>query len=212
MPDALQLLREQHRQMQDLFRQFEQSDDRRKKRDIVQRAMKQLDVHAEIEEELFYPAVRQGWQEHGMVNEAEEEHHAAKLLIAELRSMKPDDARFEAKFTVLAESVKHHIQEEEREMLPLAAEAGQERMGQLGQQMQRRTEELMQDMEKPQRKARTTARRRTTASASGGGTRSRSTGTRASTTRRTTRAAAGTSRARAGSTTTRSRAGARSPA
>lgn len=83
MPDALQLLREQHRDVQDLFRQFEQSDGRREKRDIAQKAMKRLDVHAEIEEELFYPAVRQGRQEHGMVNEAEEEHHAAKLLIAD---------------------------------------------------------------------------------------------------------------------------------
>lgn len=69
------------------------------------------------------------------MDEAEEEHHVAKLLIGELRAMKPGAPRYDAKFTVLAENVKHHIDEEESEMLPKAAELGAQRMSQLGAKM-----------------------------------------------------------------------------
>src|SRR4051812_9130985 len=116
--DAVQMLREDHRKVQELFRQFEEAEDNRTKKQIAQTTLKELKVHAALEEELFYPAVRQQIDEEEKIDEAEEEHHVAKLLIAELSKMKPSDKRFDAKFKVLAESVKHHIEEEEGEVIP----------------------------------------------------------------------------------------------
>jgi hemerythrin-like domain-containing protein len=86
-------------------------------------AMRELKAHTAIEEKMFYPAIRRSRNDaetHDLVDEAREEHHAAKLLIAELEVMKAGDSALKAKFTVLAEMVKHHIAEEEGEMFPLA--------------------------------------------------------------------------------------------
>jgi hemerythrin-like domain-containing protein len=143
MADALQMLRDDHKRLKDLFKQFEDADDPRSKGSIVDRALSELEMHAELEKEIFYPAVRkEADPDDGQMDEAEEEHHVAKLLIAELRKMKPGAARYDAKFTVLAENVKHHIDEEESEMLPKAAELGMERMNQLGAAMEQRKMQL----------------------------------------------------------------------
>jgi hemerythrin-like domain-containing protein len=89
-----------------------------------------LKVHTALEEEVFYPAAREEIDEEEKIDEALEEHHVAKLLIAELSKMKPSDERFDAKFKVLAESVKHHIEEEESEMLPeVEGELDTDRLG-----------------------------------------------------------------------------------
>ena len=149
--DALTLLRQDHQEVQELFKRFENSSDQREKQRIAQRALMELDVHAKIEEEIFYPSLRQmnrGESETSeLMNEAEEEHHVAEMLIDELRAMREVNDRYEAKFKVLAESVKHHIQEEESEMLPKAAEAGRERLEELGLEMEERKMELMEQME-----------------------------------------------------------------
>lgn len=143
MADAMQMLRDDHKRVKDLFKQFEDADDSRTKGSIVDRALSELEMHAELEEEIFYPAVRkEADPDDGQMDEAEEEHHVVKLLIAELRKMKPSADRYDAKFTVLAENVKHHIDEEESEMLPKAAELGMERMNQLGAAMERRKMQL----------------------------------------------------------------------
>jgi len=143
MPDALQMLRDDHHLVKDLFKRFEDSDDRSEKALIVKQALDALDVHAELEEEIFYPAVRkEAAPADGQMDEAEEEHHVVKLLIGELRAMKPGAPRYDAKFTVLAENVKHHIDEEESEMLPKAAELGMQRMNELGAKMEARKLQL----------------------------------------------------------------------
>lgn len=143
MPDALQMLRDDHHLVKDLFKRFDDSDDRREKALIVTQALDALEVHAEMEEEVFYPAVRkEAGPDDGQMDEAEEEHHVVKLLIGELRAMKPSAPRFDAKFTVLAENVKHHIDEEESEMLPKAAELGMQRMNELGAKMEARKLQL----------------------------------------------------------------------
>jgi hemerythrin-like domain-containing protein len=142
--DALQLLREDHKHVKELFKQFEDADDSRTKGRIVGEALTALEVHAEIEEKIFYPAVRkEADPDDGQMDEAEEEHHVAKLLIAELRKMKPTAERYDAKFTVLSENVKHHIDEEESEMLPKAAELGMPRLNELGAAMEKRKLQLM---------------------------------------------------------------------
>lgn len=116
--DAVSMLKQDHSKVKQLFQQFEEAEDSNTKRQIAQEAIKELKVHAALEEEVFYPAARQEIDEEEKIDEAVEEHHVAKLLIAELSKMRPTDERFDAKFKVLAESVKHHIEEEESEMLP----------------------------------------------------------------------------------------------
>ena len=214
MPDALQLLRDDHKKVKDLFKQFGETEDVRSRGAIVQEALKELTIHAELEEEIFYPAVRQeaGIEEDKM-DEADEEHRVAKVLIAELQKMRPTSSHFIAKFTVLAESVRHHIDEEESEMLPKAAELGMSRMDELGMEMERRKMELMKNglrrVTSTSRKSTAgTSRRRTTAGGSGNGRSSRTT-SRATTrtrpvatasTRTTSRATSPTRRPRTAST------------
>jgi len=116
---AATLLKEDHDRVQALFDEFEAVKSRAAKVKIVRRALQELKVHAAIEEEIFYPAVRKPVGKEVM-NEADEEHHVAKLLIAELDRMDGSESHFDAKFLVLAENVRHHIKEEEDEMLPKA--------------------------------------------------------------------------------------------
>jgi hypothetical protein len=103
-----------------------------------------LKVHATIEEELFYPAVRQEIEdEDGIMDEADEEHHVAKVLIAELEKMRGDEDHWEAKFKVLAESVRHHIKEEEGKMFKEARKTDID-FDVLASQMAQLKEKLMQ--------------------------------------------------------------------
>jgi hypothetical protein len=119
---AVALLKDDHARVRALFDQFEQARGRAAKVKIVRAALAELKVHAAIEEELFYPAVRKPVGKE-LMNEADEEHHVAKLLVAELERMDGSESHFDAKFTVLAENVRHHIKEEEDEMLPKARAA-----------------------------------------------------------------------------------------
>lgn len=116
---AVSMLKEDHDRVKALFDQFEAAKSRPAKVKVVREALTELKVHAAIEEELFYPAVRTPVGKEVM-NEADEEHHVAKLLIAELDAMDGSESHFDAKFHVLAENVRHHIGEEEGEMLPKA--------------------------------------------------------------------------------------------
>ena len=119
---AFALLKEDHDTVKDLFDKFESAEGRPAKRKIVDQALAELKVHAAIEEEIFYPAVRKPVGKDTM-NEADEEHHVAKILIAELEQMDGRDTHYDAKFTVLAENVRHHIKEEESEVFPKANDA-----------------------------------------------------------------------------------------
>lgn len=115
--DAIAILKRDHAKVKDLFNQFEDAQDLRTKKRIAAEAIKELKIHAEIEEKIFYPSVRRD-VEKDIMNEADEEHHVAKLLIAELGQMNGSEEHWEAKFMVLAENIRHHIREEEGEMLP----------------------------------------------------------------------------------------------
>jgi len=143
-PSAVELLREDHQKVQDLFEEFEGADNRSRQR-IADQAMMELEIHAKLEEELVYPAIREALDEDDMMDEALEEHHVVELLIKELRKMGPKDERYKAKFTVLAEIVKHHIEEEESEILPQAEETDMD-MAELGQEAMAFKEKLMSKM------------------------------------------------------------------
>jgi hemerythrin-like domain-containing protein len=144
--DPVALLKEDHKKVKQLFDEFEQATDKRTKHRIAREALIELEVHAGIEEDIFYPAFEaetDDEESETIIAEAEEEHHVVHLLIDELKSMSDDgDGHFEAKFIVLAENVRHHIKEEEDEMLPKAKQLGEERLGQLGEEMAARKQEL----------------------------------------------------------------------
>ena len=114
------MLREDHKKVKGLFEEFEQAEDSKTKQRIVETVLMELGIHAALEEELIYPAIRSEIDDEPLMDEALEEHHVVHGLLAELKKMKPSDERYDAKFTVLGECVKHHIEEEESEMLPKA--------------------------------------------------------------------------------------------
>lgn len=114
------LLRKDHKHVQELFKKFHKAKNAEEKQDIVETALLELEVHAELEEKLIYPAIRAEIEDEELMDEALEEHHIVHGVIRELKKMKPDNERYDAKFIVLGELVKHHVKEEEEEMLPKA--------------------------------------------------------------------------------------------
>ena len=116
---VIEMLTEDHRNAKKLFREGEKlADDPSGLQSIVDQACAALTQHAEIEEEFFYPALRE--KDAGLIAEAQVEHDSARQLIADLQSMDSDDERYRATFKVLGEYVKHHIKEEEGEIFPIA--------------------------------------------------------------------------------------------
>jgi hypothetical protein len=109
--DAIALLTEDHKKVQKLFKDFDKlkEEDAEEKEQIVRRACMELTIHAQVEEEIFYPAARQAIAEEDLLNEAEVEHATAKELIAQLENMQPSDELFDAKFIVLGEYINHHV-------------------------------------------------------------------------------------------------------
>lgn len=143
--NAITSLKADHQKVKGLFDEFEKTNDRATKRTIVSEALEELSLHATLEEELFYPAVREQIDdEDGLMNEADEEHHVAKILIAELEEMDGTESHYDAKFTVLAENVRHHIKEEEEDMLPKAQKTEID-FDALGEEMRGRKEELLSE-------------------------------------------------------------------
>ena len=141
---ATDLLKKQHKEVKALFKQVEKTDDARQRRRLMDEIATALEGHTTIEEEMFYPAVREleSKKAEEMVNEAFEEHHVVKLVLAELPQVDPADERFEAKMTVLSELVEHHADEEEEEMFKLAEKIDDEELEALGERMQQRFEEV----------------------------------------------------------------------
>ena len=141
--DAISILKADHEKVKGLFDQFKDAKSLAAKRKIAAEAIRELKIHAAIEEELFYPAVRKPIGKKVM-NEADEEHHVAKVLIAELEIMTGKEDHYDAKFTVLAENVRPHIREEESDMLPKAKHLSVN-METLGRKMLARKQQLMKN-------------------------------------------------------------------
>jgi len=142
-PDAIDILIHDHESVKGLFDRFRTARDRKSRLKIARQAIIELKIHAAVEEEIFYAAVRRHVGK-DVMNEADEEHHVAKVLIAELEEMDGRENHYDAKFTVLAENVRHHIKEEESEMLP-KAHALDIDFHKLGREMIRRREALLAD-------------------------------------------------------------------
>jgi hemerythrin superfamily protein len=125
--NALTLLKQDHQNVEQLFTRFEElasGKGTKAKGDVVQKIVTQLSVHAGIEEQVFYPAVRAALADlDSTVLESLEEHHAVKLLLTEIEKTPPTADRFDAKVTVMIENVRHHVKEEEDELFPKVREA-----------------------------------------------------------------------------------------
>lgn len=116
---ATGLLKKDHKKVLAIFAKWDESEDDSECAELMRQAILELKVHTALEEELFYPEVRKALaDESELLDEAEEEHHVAKVLIAEIEELGMEDESAEAKFQVLAENVRHHIKEEEGEMFP----------------------------------------------------------------------------------------------
>ncbi|HZB71767.1 MAG TPA: hemerythrin domain-containing protein [Acidimicrobiales bacterium] len=111
--NAISLLTQDHRNVEQLFNRFEAAETPEEKRSLTDKVIEQLSVHAEIEEQFFYPAVAAKLEERGDVLEAVEEHHLAKVALWELERLPASAPNFDAKFTVLKENILHHVSEEE---------------------------------------------------------------------------------------------------
>jgi hypothetical protein len=121
-PDAIALLKADHRAVEDLFEKFEKSDNPDEKRDIAHKICMELTVHTKIEEDIFYPAC-EGKVEQDLLDEAFVEHDGAKVLIAEIEAGGPRDDFYDAKIKVLSEMIEHHVKEEEKPGEGLFAQA-----------------------------------------------------------------------------------------
>jgi hemerythrin superfamily protein len=152
--DAIKLLTKDHREVEALFKKFESAkDDNAEKADIVEQICDALSTHAEIEEEIFYPAAREALSEKGedLLDEAEVEHASIKSLVAQLEEAEPDDDLYDAKVKVLTEYVKHHVKEEEGEMFPKVKKTDLD-LDQLGAEMFERKTELMAEADEEEDK------------------------------------------------------------
>ncbi|CAN5412723.1 hemerythrin domain-containing protein [soil metagenome] len=143
-PDAIALLKADHRKVEELFEQYEAASGDGKKQKIAMQICLELTVHATIEEEIFYPAC-EGKIEEDLLKEAYVEHDGAKVLIAEIEAGEPSDEFYDAKVKVLSEQIEHHVGEEEMRMEGMfsqARKAGLD-MDALGEQLAARKAELI---------------------------------------------------------------------
>src|SRR5437764_13798383 len=144
--DAVTLLKNDHKTVEGLFKKFEKAgpNAHKTKQDLVEKIIEELSIHAAIEEQVFYPAVREAApDENDLVLESLEEHHIVKWVLSEIDGMDPTEERFEAKVTVLIENVRHHVEEEEGDLFPALRKA----------MKRKELEELAQAMEKAKKVA-----------------------------------------------------------
>lgn len=142
IPDAINLLRADHKRVSEMFDQFEKTRSTTKKKTLVSKICLELSVHAQIEEEIFYPAVKGALRDKEMIPEATVEHASVRDLIAQVRDVEPDGEMYDAKVTVMGEFVRHHVKEEQNEMFAKAKKTRLD-MAALGEQLYARQQELM---------------------------------------------------------------------
>ena len=147
--DAIEMLLADHRNVEQLFKQYEKlvedEGSYNEKEALAATICAELTVHAQVEEEIFYPAARDILDDEDLVDEAVVEHASAKDLIAQLADMAPDDDLYDAKIKVLSELIEHHVEEEEDEMFQKLKKARLDTAA-LGPQMAQRKEELVEEL------------------------------------------------------------------
>lgn len=139
--EATRLLRADHKLVNDLFEQFESARSPAKKQALAQEICTELAIHAQIEEEIFYPAIEKVLKDKTLVPEAKVEHETLKNLIAQIENESPGTELYDAKVKVLSEYVKHHVKEEQNEIFPKVKESKLDLI-ELGGQLAARKEDL----------------------------------------------------------------------
>jgi len=151
--DACDLLDADHKAVKRMFKEYEELTGSRarsamqKKMDLAHQICHELTVHAQVEEEIFYPALREALKDTDMLAEAEVEHQTAKDLIAQIESMGEADEMFDAKVKVLGEYIDHHVKEERNEIFPKARAARKLDLVAMRDELQARKDELAAEME-----------------------------------------------------------------
>jgi len=148
--DAISLLTNDHAEVNELFEQYkalaeDEGSMTTDKQSLAEEICTMLTVHAAIEEEIFYPAVRDALDDSKLLDEAEVEHQAAKDLIEQIEAMEAGEEMFEAKVTVLQEMIEHHVQEEEKEYFPQVQKSEMD-LKSVGEAMKMRKQELTAEM------------------------------------------------------------------
>lgn len=149
--DAIAMLTADHKKVKKLFKDFEklkESGGDEDKQEVVSEICTELSIHAQLEEEIFYPAVRRAIDDDDLMDEAIIEHAGAKELIAQLEATNPSEPFYDAKVTVLGEEIDHHVEEEEGDMF-VKAKKSKLNLVVLGSQMALRKEALMAELEQP---------------------------------------------------------------
>jgi hemerythrin-like domain-containing protein len=142
--DAIAMLKEDHQRVKDLFAQYESTSNAEAKRTLAEEIFVELETHAQLEENIFYPSVNEETEEGPeLVKKSLQEHATVKQLIQELRQMGPQSAEFDAKFHELRHNVEHHVEEEEAEMFPLAEEELAEDLDEMSAEMQELKKEML---------------------------------------------------------------------
>jgi hemerythrin superfamily protein len=142
--DAIALLKEDHRTVEKLFKDFENAKGEGRKETLARRICLELSIHTKIEEEIFYAAC-DGKVEEDLLKEAFVEHDSAKLLVAEIEAGNgQSDDFFDAKVQVLSEQIEHHVEEEEKELFPQVRKADID-LKALGEQLAQRKRELLKE-------------------------------------------------------------------
>jgi len=140
--EATALLRADHKLVASLFEQYESAKSANKKKALVAQICQELTVHAQIEEEIFYPQIQDALNDHELVPEAIVEHSTLKDLIAQIEDAEPDSEMYDAKVKVLSEYVKHHVKEEQSEIFPKVKKSDVD-LNSLGAELAQRKEELL---------------------------------------------------------------------
>jgi hemerythrin superfamily protein len=150
--DACDLLDADHKAVKKMFKEYEELTSSRargasqKKKELAQQICQELTVHAQVEEEIFYPALREALKETDLLDEAAVEHQSAKDLIAQIQAAGEPDEMFDAKVKVLGEYIDHHVKEERGEIFPKARSAKKLDLIAMREELETRKEELMAEM------------------------------------------------------------------
>ena len=150
--DAIAMLRADHKKVSEMFEKYEGLRSEKQKEELALKICKELTVHAQLEEEIIYPAAREAIDDEDLMDEAVVEHQSAKELIAQIEESSPDEEFFDAKVKVLGEYIKHHVKEEQNEMFPEMKSKGLD-LKALGEQLRLRKAELLKGDEKSRTRA-----------------------------------------------------------
>ena len=145
MPNAIELLEEDHRKVKKLLEQGDETTENavRTRTEVLEKIRTEMKVHEAIEEEIFYPALQQHEKAKDIVLEGYEEHHVVDVILAELDDVSVEDERWAAKFSVMKENVEHHIEEEENDMFEKAKQIfSDDELNELGERMETKKKQL----------------------------------------------------------------------